>query len=489
MTSPADPYDLVSYPAGVFDHTHPSRLATLATLFGMSPAPVERCRVLELGAGEGANLMPMAATLPGSTFTGIDRAAQPVAVAEAVRKKLGLDNARFEQRDILDFEPEPGGYDYILAHGVYSWVPDPVRARILEIIRRGLAPAGVAFISYNALPGCYQRQVTRDLMLYHTRSIEEPRRRVGQARAVVAFVAEHIAAAAGNYQGLVVGQRDRLGKLADEYVYHDDLGEINQPYYLHEFMHRAGEHGLRYLGEAVYAHMQDQMLPPDVRRMLADAGDIVAHDQYLDFIVGRAFRRTLLVHQEAELDRDLSGERARAFYVAANAEPAAPVDVQSNVPLRLQKPDGLAVGLTSPMAKAAMLVLCDASPAALSFDELCAATRARLGPGGEVDERELGELILTLYGGEMVQLYRHRLTMAVEPGERPLANRLARLSAAEGRMVIDLWHRAVKIDDPALLRLLALSDGSRDRAALAREMGGDVSVALAKLGRMALLEA
>jgi tRNA G46 methylase TrmB len=66
-------YDEVLYPSYTHNQTHPDRLATIATLFGLTPAPVERCRVLELGCGNGSNLVPMAYGLPGSEFVGIDR--------------------------------------------------------------------------------------------------------------------------------------------------------------------------------------------------------------------------------------------------------------------------------------------------------------------------------------------------------------------------------------------------------------------------------
>ena len=173
-------YDAVRYPNHPHVQTHPDRLATLATLFGMSPAPVERCRVLELGAGDGDNLIPMAFGLPHSEFTGIDFAAGPVADGARVIERLGLGNIRLLAMDLMEVGEDFGEFDYIIAHGLYSWAPAEVREHMLALCRRHLAPAGVAFISYNAYPGCHIRQMLREIMLYHTAGMEDPEESCGK---------------------------------------------------------------------------------------------------------------------------------------------------------------------------------------------------------------------------------------------------------------------------------------------------------------------
>ncbi|RPH39570.1 MAG: hypothetical protein EHM91_12180, partial [Planctomycetota bacterium] len=92
MNAPSNQYDQVAYPGFSYAQAHPDRLAVIATLFGMSPAPAERCRVLELGCGDGWNLLPMAAALPESTFVGLDLAGQPIASGRAIVERLGLKN-------------------------------------------------------------------------------------------------------------------------------------------------------------------------------------------------------------------------------------------------------------------------------------------------------------------------------------------------------------------------------------------------------------
>ena len=103
-----NPYDEFLYNNCAILHTHPNRLAVMASLLGLNPAPVEQCRVLELGCGDGANLIPMAHALPKSRFLGIDLAGRPIARGQAMIKDLGLQNIVLQQMDILNFPKDAG---------------------------------------------------------------------------------------------------------------------------------------------------------------------------------------------------------------------------------------------------------------------------------------------------------------------------------------------------------------------------------------------
>ena len=161
-------YDVIEYPHRPFAQLQPDRLAVLGTMFGMASPDPACCRVLELGCGSGGSLVPLAALHPGSSFLGIDLARTPVEQGRRRIDALGLANLRLEQMDVMAFPPEAGEFDYIIAHGLFSWVPEPVRESILRLCHRHLAPQGIACISYNTYPGCRIRQVFRDMMLFHT---------------------------------------------------------------------------------------------------------------------------------------------------------------------------------------------------------------------------------------------------------------------------------------------------------------------------------
>src|SRR6266403_2018166 len=133
------PYDVVLYPAAVFPQTHPNRLATVAFLRGVEPAPINRCRVLELGCGVASNLIGMAFQLPESEFIGLDLARRPIASGQSCVQELGLPNISLHTMDVCDASAERfGRFDFIIAHGLYSWVPQPVRERLLAICREML---------------------------------------------------------------------------------------------------------------------------------------------------------------------------------------------------------------------------------------------------------------------------------------------------------------------------------------------------------------
>ena len=174
MTTPTTTYDALPYTTRPRRATHPDTLATHAVLLGMAPAPVDRCRVLELGCGTGGNLVPMAATLPQSRFVGIDLSAVQVAEADRTARALGLSNVEFRAASILDVDAGWGAFDYVVCHGVYSWVPPRVQDAILAVCGRHLAPRGVAYVSYNTYPGWYARAAARDAMLFVARRAPTP---------------------------------------------------------------------------------------------------------------------------------------------------------------------------------------------------------------------------------------------------------------------------------------------------------------------------
>ena len=150
-------YNDVPYTSAPDPARHPERLATLGTLLGLDVAPLPTCRVLELACGDGANLVPIASTLPGATFVGFDFAAAPIARAQRMVSELRLANVHAVQLHLREVPGDFGTFDYIIAHGLYSWIPADVRAHVMPLIARLLAPNGVALVSYNAMPGCHMR--------------------------------------------------------------------------------------------------------------------------------------------------------------------------------------------------------------------------------------------------------------------------------------------------------------------------------------------
>ena len=174
-------YDEVPYESHPYPQSHPDRLATIATLFGMKPAPIARCRVLELGCATGGNLIPLAASLPESEFVGIDGSTRQIADGQALIDTLKLGNVKLRCADFNEVGDE-GQFDYIIAHGVYSWIADDLQEKLLEICGKLLSPNGVAYVSYNSYPGWHMFDMARNAMLFRIRGMTEPEERAKTAR-------------------------------------------------------------------------------------------------------------------------------------------------------------------------------------------------------------------------------------------------------------------------------------------------------------------
>ncbi|HVN33656.1 MAG TPA: class I SAM-dependent methyltransferase [Casimicrobiaceae bacterium] len=491
-----DEFPYISFP---FPQSHPDRLATIGWLFGMEPARVEACRVLELGCASGGNLLPMAASLPGSRFVGVDFSPVQIARGAADVEALGLANVELLAMDMMDFSEVHGEFDYIIAHGVFSWVPNAVQEQLLAICARQLRPAGIAYVSYNTLPGWRMRSVVRDAMTFHTRGLADPARRVEQARAVLEFLAEAVGDDASAYGVALRAEAEHLRKQADYYILHDHLEEVNEPLYFHQFIERAARHGLGYLGEANFAAMLGSGFSQQVNETLARvAPDVLKREQFIDFLRARTFRETLLVHRDVQLTRKISPDRVMALRVASRAKPVrAQPDLQSNAIEEFRAPEG-SVQTPNRLTKAALSILAELWPVSMAFEQLDAAARLRAGlPGGAIPEQRgrLASEMLQCYAAGVLELHYATPPFAVQLGERPEGSRLARLQASRGGPATTLRHEHGAINGETL-RLFLLLDGTRTRSQIAASMWPGVpesrtlpelEVALDHLARLGLM--
>jgi SAM-dependent methyltransferase/methyltransferase-like protein len=466
MTDPQQAsYDELPYESKPWYPTHPECQATVATLFGLRPPAVTSCRVLELGCGTGGNLLPMALALPGSRFVGLDLSPRQVALGRAAAEALGLANVELHAGNLLDVDDGLGRFDYVICHGVYSWVPPPVQDKILTICRRNLSPDGVACVSYNTYPGWHMRGLVRGMLGFHAGPVAAAAPRARQARAFL----DALAAAAPDpnsvYAHVLKQEAALLRGESDTYLFHEHLEEVNEPVYFHEFLARAAGHGLRYLADAWPG--PDGPLPPAI-----DGGprpglpERVRRAQYRDFLTGRAFRATLLCH-DALTPREEPDPAAVAGLLAAGCpRPAAPPgEATAGAPEEFRGPDGALFTTADPLLRAALLCLAEAWPRALAFDDLAARAAARLPAAPAGGPGVLAGPLLGAYLAHVVELHVHAPAYVPDATERPLASPLARLQAADSPRVTNLWHRTVDLGplDRVVLRLL---DGTRDRAAL-----------------------
>ena len=482
-------YDQVLYRGLPFDQTHPDRLATLATLFGMEPAPVDRCRVLEIGCGDGGNLIPMAYMLPNSTFAGFDLAETPIAMGRQAAESLGLINLRLFQGDIMEIGPELGEFDYIVAHGVYSWVPDFVREKLMAMSHDHLAPHGVAYISYNALPGCHIRQMIREMMLFHLRDVHDAKARIEGALGFLRMILAGPESKESSTTALVKDEVKGLFERDPSVLFHDELGEIYFPIHFHDFTAHAERHGLQYLAEANFFDMETRRYSTEVRDQMEkySGGHRLEREQYMDFLKCRKFRQRLLCRQGLDVPGDAILERVRSTYAAS---PATSVSSNPNVrgeqaeEFRGQK--GAAMKTAHPLAKSAMTHLIRMWPEAVHFDEL--AARCGETTGSSTDPGALAEILLTMYRAGLAELHVHPPACVSKPGEFPTASTLARWQARQGQTVTTMRHTTVEATGDIEKRLLELLDGTRNRSALVSEIAPMIQPSLSSTALMAELD-
>ena len=244
------PYDALPYISGARAATSIDRLATIGKLLGMNVAPPGRSRVLELGCGDGGNLIPMAVSFPQAEFTGLDLAPTAIQRGERALAETGIGNVRLVEGTFTAADAGWGQFDYIIVHGIYSWVPEATRDELMGVIRDRLAPHGVAFVSYNALPGSHIRGVLRDMMRLHTREISEPAQKVAQARALLSMLMRAPAEAGDIYRPLLQSDIGKALQSSDFLLYHDDLADISQPFFFSDFVAASNRHALQFAAEA-----------------------------------------------------------------------------------------------------------------------------------------------------------------------------------------------------------------------------------------------
>ena len=471
-------YNVVPYPSMPVRGTHPDRLHAVGMLCGLQPAPVDACRVLELGSSDGGNLIPVAEALPNSTFVGLDNSSRQIEDGQAIIQELGLSNIRLECRDLLEPMPDLGEFDYIICHGVYSWVPPPVQERILQICGAHLAPEGVAFVSYNTQPGWHMRGMVREMMLFHVAEIPDAQDRISQSQAFLDFMVRFAPNPEKAYAQLLKDEMQRLRDRPRTYLFHEHLEDCNLPIYFHEFMSRATAAGLQYLGDDTLPSAWSSQIHPDAAQLLTGLGDdVVRREQYVDFLQGCAFRRTLLCRNTAKISRELDPAVLRRGYLSASLKPSTPItDLASHDVVEFRTPDGPTADMSGPIVKAAAVLLGEQWPRSFSFSDLLRQATEKLRgttePAADDEALLFGDMSKCVAAG----LVDFRLTpdrFVSHVSERPRTTRAALRGAAKGEAVTSQVHTPVGLN-PVHRQVLRRLDGKHDAGMLLDALEEDV---------------
>lgn len=466
MPPSGSPYDEIAYPTHPQRALHPDHIAGIGLLHGFACAPVAGSRVLEIGCGNGANLIPMAAAYPGATFLGIDASGVAIGLAQEFARRCGLENIQFVTARLEEHPLPADGFDYVLCQGIYSWVPDSVREALLRVVARCLAPEGVAFISYNALPGWHLRQPARDILRWHLRGIDGPAEQLVEAKAFAQFLSQAIPEE-GPAGRALRAEFATVAARKPNVLWHDDLAPEHRAFYLHEFVTAAGGHGLSYLADAdLIEYLLGNLDPKTAEALRSVASDRIELEQYVDFFVPRRFRQTLLVRSGRTVEPPDLARLATAWFSAGLSLREVAPEPGPVTSVRFEMRGGQALTTAFGPGVRALRHLIAATPRRLAFGELVDL----IGDVGRWKTADLLRFLFEAASGGVVEWTAFGPGPAVLPGERPIAFAPARVLSGAAVELPTAGHRVVQIPEAEPRQLLGLCDGTRTRDQLLRKL-------------------
>lgn len=473
-------FDDVPYEGRVIHTGRPEALAVEAWLRGVRVRHPGRARILELGCAEGANTGAIAYHLADAEVVGVDASRRHIELANAMKDELGLDNLRYFHAGIEALPDEVGGdFDYILCHGVLSWVPEDVREAIFRTLAERLTPRGVGYVSYNVAPGWAMRGLVRQVLRAHTRHLEGPQAKLDEARALLSLMSQ-TPFTAHHYGAYMAAEAADTLQHREPYIAHEYLAEENHPFTYGEIVRLAERHGLTFLSElSPVAHRGIEERLREVVGTITD--DPVEREELADVLSGRAFRASLFCRAGVEV---VSAEEGRdrlldvALFVTTLHPVAARPSLGEGDAEEFADKDGIRVTVTHPLLKAALLELARSFPAGVRFDELADRALAllhlrRVRPvdrGVSTEERAaLRDDLVRLVSLRHLDLRLTEPPFVLKAGERPRVSTLTRFEARRADWVTSGFHESLHLDE-ATRFLIELLDGSRDRDELTDQL-------------------
>ncbi len=471
-------YDAIPYPSHPYEVTHPDHIYTMARLFKMEAKLPDEASILELGCASGGNLIPMAAQMPGAKLVGVDLSTKQIGEGQVTIDRLGLKNIQLLALDFNDLDDSFGQFDYVLCHGVFSWVPPAAQNRILEICRERLAPDGIAYISYNAYPGWFMRGMIRQMMLHHIKHVATPVEKVKQARALLSFIVESTEGQTSPYAQVLKQELEMLSKHSDAYLFHDHLEDNNHPMFFYQFMELATANELQFMGESSLASMITSNLPAKAAEALTKlTTDLHHRSQYTDFVTNRMFRQSLLCRKDRAVNRHLDEDRITgARFVGAIQVEGTTQDLAEGIEVVFKCANGRKLQVKNSALKALLLTLAEAWPKSLTSQEIARGIDQRLSQLMVVGERQqlpidkivsTNVLQLLVRGDIEIRFGSDRFSSEIS--HKPMTSPLARLQAAAGPTLTTLRHGMINVDP--LTRLLIQSvDGTKTKEELVQQV-------------------
>ena len=461
-------YDILPYPPYSFPATHIGRLGAIGRLFGLETAEPAKARVLELGCGVGVNLLAMAQLFPKSEFVGIDASKKQIDTGLEAVTATGLSNVRLIAADFSKLDEDLGKFDYILVHGIYSWVPDSVKEAILRIGKENLNPSGITYISYNCLPGWRMRSALRDMMLMHTAGMPDVLGKVAQAKALIKFLAESCSEETP-YGKYLRQELEMLTKVDDSYIAHEFLESENQALYFSDFIKSADKHGLVYLGDTDPTTMVADNLPAQAAQTLKSLKlNLLATEQYMDFVRNRMFRSTLLCQSGSPLNRNIDPVKVRGFHFSGLI--TLKQAHNGSQPAVFSASNGLELNVSDSITASVFEAVAKSGRALRSVKNLIEELTPILSENKKIKDKSalptlICQILVQGYFKKMVDFLLGSHALSASGSDKPSALPLARWQAANGHRLSTITLDMLKAD-AFVAKMVTLCDGTRDRAAI-----------------------
>jgi SAM-dependent methyltransferase len=291
----AEYVDDVPYVRHFIAELSPARLRLAAALNGLTPPPAVDFDYCELGCAHGDTLVGLAAAHPEARFLGVDLSAAHVASAKRLARDGALENVGVLERDFSALLDEDiGEFDYIVAHGVLSWVSPEKRKALIDFAKAKLKPGGILNVSYNTMPGWASVEPLRQLLLFGGKgetSLERARSGLEFAKSMQRAGAEYFVKNAAASEML-----DTMTRAGLPYVVHEYLHEHWAPMYFARVAWEMAASDLHFVGVLpVHLNFRDTAVPEASERLLASVTDRVTFESLKDFAIDEFFRRDIYV--------------------------------------------------------------------------------------------------------------------------------------------------------------------------------------------------
>ena len=476
------PYD--SYP---FPQTRPEAIYATGKLFSFDAQLPAKARVLSIGCSYGMELIPFALNNPDSSCLGIDISKKEIEHGQKIIKDLEINNVELKAISVSDIDESYDKFDYIICHGVISWVPDYVKNKIFEVCKNNLAENGIAFISYNVFPGWNMANNAKDMMRYHAKNFNSNIDKLQQGKFFLDFVNDALTSSETPYALALKKEIEFLKTQKDYYIFHEYIEGINKPFYFHEFVGKLSENKLNYLADSQVSTMFHDNLPKKAAELFAQINDLVKSEQYCDFIYNRRFRNSLVVHEGKSCSYNVKNDVLKDLYLIThisisdkNVKDVEVNDRNENLTFYFDNNKSNYIQTNSPYLKATFIAWIDFANCPVSINELLGKSKEKL---HQFNEKEFQDLvssnILKLIFANNIHVISSKISLINYITDKPKVSKLVRYQAAsyienEHQMWVCTNISAVYYINVFEKYLLQYLDGTNDKNSLIEKLCADV---------------